>query len=244
MPTPDVVPPASAAAPPRTGSATVRNATEMTEYLVGQIGDRLLVDSALATVTDEQREQLLVAAESDASILDFEPERAPLEQFDAIVVFSFGNRVAADGTVSAGPTNRDLAIATAALLEQRAVTVYAQWEVAEHLAADGVDDLVSIEPDIGADGSVVYLSTAGVFEKAARLASESGRPFEHVGVVGFADHAVRCVLTVRASGVDAAVPIEAELPDTYDPESGQAWTRSRPVYLPTDLVGRLILLQP
>ncbi|WP_433564908.1 hypothetical protein ACQP1O_06215 [Nocardia sp. CA-151230] len=33
------------------------------------------------------------------------------------------------------------------------------------------------------------------------------------------------------------------MPDQYDPQSGQLWTISRLLHLPTDLLGRLALLK-
>lgn len=62
-------------------------------------------------------------------------------------------------------------------------------------------------------------------------------------VVGFHDHLKRCVLTTRANDMTAYAPHGYAMPDTYDPESGQVWTRYRPVHLVTDMVGRLTLLQ-
>ena len=99
----------------------------------------------------------------------------------------------------------------------------------------------SIDPDTGPDGEVVYLSTAGVADKAVTLAVQQGVDLGQVGVLGFQDHAVRCVLVSRAAGMaDAAVPEGVDLPGEYDPQSGQEWTRDQQTYLLTDLQGRLL----
>ena len=169
------------------------------------------------------------------------PPTVPADVVDSVVVYAFGNRVAADGTLSAGPMNEDLAQATADFVAEHPVPVFAQWEVAELLVDQGVADVTSIDPDTGPDGEVVYLSTAGVAEKAVTLADDAGVDLGQVGVIAFADHAVRCVLTSEAAGMaGAAVPEGVDLPGEYDPESGQAWTRDRVTYLLTDLQGRLL----
>lgn len=169
------------------------------------------------------------------------PPTVPDDDVDSLVVYAFGNRVAADGTLSPGPTNEALARVVEEFVADHPVPVFAQWEVADLLAESGVGDLTSIDPDTGPDGEVVYLSTAGVAEKAVTLARQQGVDLGQVGVIGFADHAVRCVLTSRAAGMDgAAVPEGVELPAEYDAQSGQEWTRDRETYLLTDLQGRLL----
>jgi hypothetical protein len=162
-------------------------------------------------------------------------------QFETLVVDAFGNRVAADGTLSPGPTNEALAHVVEDFVAEHPVLVFAQWEVADLLAENGVGDITSIDPDTGRDGEVVYLSTAGVAEKAVTLADQQGVDLGQVGVIAFADHAVRCVLTSEAAGMTgAAVPEGVDLPTEYDAESGQEWTRDRATYLLTDLQGRLL----
>lgn len=169
------------------------------------------------------------------------PPTVPDDEVDSLVVYAFGNRVAADGTLSPGPTNEALAQVVEDVVAEHPVPVFAQWEVAGLLAESGVGDITSIDPDTGPDGEVVYLSTAGVAEKAVALAQQQGVDLGQVGVIGFADHAVRCVLTSRAAGMaDAAVPEGVDLPTEYDPQSGQEWTRDRETYLLTDLQGRLL----
>jgi hypothetical protein len=102
---------------------------------------------------------------------------------------------------------------------------------------------VSIDPVTNPDGTVTYLSTAGVAEQATSKAQAAGEELGTVGVVAFSDHAVRSVLTARKAGMTgAAVPKSMTLPRGYDPESNQPWTRSRAAYLPTDLIGRITTL--
>ena len=68
-----------------------------------------------------------------------------------------------------------------------------------------------------------------------------GYPLDVLRVSGFADHAVRCEMTMRANGMTADVPKSAVLPARYDPESGQTWTRQRSAWVPIDLLGRAAL---
>lgn len=169
--------------------------------------------------------------------------RAPtvaLDEVDAVLVFSFGNRITTEDVVLPGPVNEALAATTAAAVGDRALPVYAQWEVARSLVGE-VRDLVTIEPEIDESGAVVYLSTRGVAEQAVRLATARGVGLCTVAVVAFADHAVRAVETVRAVGLDGGVPTGVPLPDRYDPESGQPWTRDRATYVALDLAARSLL---
>lgn len=169
------------------------------------------------------------------------PPTVPDDEVDSLVVYAFGNRVAADGTLSPGPSNEALARVVEDFVAEHPVPVFAQWEVADLLAESEVPDVTSIDPDTGPDGEVVYLSTAGVAEKAVTLAEQQGVDLGQVGVIGFADHAVRCVLVSRDAGMTgAAVPEGVDLPTEYDPQSGQEWTRDRETYLLTDLQGRLL----
>jgi len=141
-----------------------------------------------------------------------------------------------------GPTNEALAAATKRFVAKHHVPVFAQSEIAEVLQADGVANVISIDPVVGADGKVVYLSTAGVADQIVSKAQAAAIDLGTVGVLGFADHVVRSVLTADAAGLDAAVPKGVRLPRTYDVQSSQPWTRDRATYLATDLTGRLATL--
>jgi len=174
--------------------------------------------------------------------LAYKPERVPARTVDSVVAFSFGNRTAADGTITAGPMNEALAASIAKFVKKHPVPVFAQQEIAQILQADGVKNVTSIDPMVGPDGQPVYLSTAGVAQQIVEKAAAAGTRLGTVGVIGFADHAVRCVLTARGATMDAAVPSGVVLPKTYDPQSGQPWTRDRAAYLPVDLIGRVTTL--
>jgi len=174
--------------------------------------------------------------------LSYRPKRVAAGSVESVVVFAFGNRVGADGSLEPGPTNEKLAVATKRFVRRNPVPVFAQQEIAELLEAAGVKHVTSIDPIVGPDGKLVYLSTAGVAEQVLAKAHAAGVDLGTVGVIGFADHVVRCVLTAKAAGMTTAVPKGVVLPRTYDPESSQPWTRDRASYLATDLVGRLASL--
>lgn len=176
-------------------------------------------------------------------LLAMTPPTVPDDEVDQVVVYAFGNRVAADGTLSPGPTNEELAQATADFVADHPVSVFAQWEVADLLIEQGVPGVTSIDPEVGPDGELVYLSTAGVADKIASLFTTQSVDLGQVGVIAFQDHAVRSVLASEGAGMDgAAVPEGVDLPSAYDAESGQEWTRDQLTYLTTDLQGRLLLI--
>jgi hypothetical protein len=174
-------------------------------------------------------------------LLAYRTATAPPADIDSVVVFAFGNRIAADGTPEPGPVNQQLADTTAAFVADHPVPVFAQWEVARLLIAAGVPDVTSIEPTTGPDGQVVYLSTRGVADAIVAEAKASSVALGTAGVICVADHQGRCLLTADAAGIAGTAIEGVALPSEYDPESGQPWTRDRVSYLVTDLSGRLLL---
>lgn len=214
--------------------------------LATEFGDAALADAVVAGLDDmwlaqfEARVPLRGVATDP--LLAYLPVTVPAADVDSVLVFAFGNRVRDDGAVTPGPTNDALAVATAAFVATRAAPIFAQWEVAESLVELGVSRVTSIEPEVGSDGEVVYLSTAGVVAQADAEARAAGVELGVMGVIGFADHVMRCVLTVEAVGLDAGVPAGAELPSAYDLASAQPWTRDRGAYLALDLIGRVATL--
>lgn len=178
-----------------------------------------------------------LAQVATSPFLTYRPKPIPAKSVDSLIVYSFGNRLDANGKATPGPTNERLAKEVFDFVKHHKVEVYAQHEVADFLI--GVPRLHRIDDTVGPDGKVVYLSTAGVAEQAKQQGAAGT-----VGVLCFADHVGRCLLTTEkvlgAKGV--GVPKGADLPAVYDTESGQSWTRDRKVYLQTDLLGRLATL--
>jgi hypothetical protein len=231
----------SAAATSTTTSAPVEAPTTIRDRLGAELGDDALAGEVLDSLGADLRGQLDAAVGDDVAtspLLAYRPTPIPAADVDALVVYAFGYRDVAGGSRLPGPVNEALATAVERFVADRPVPVYAQTEIAKLLVADGADQVTSIAPDVDADGNLVYLSTAGV---AAKVKAAAGTE-PTFGVLGFADHAVRCVLTTEAAGLHGGVPEGVTLPATYDPESGQPWTRDRASYLKTDLIGRLTTL--
>ena len=229
---------------PNSGIWTIRRG--LFERLAVELDDAALAGELTNALSDDllarYAQRIDVTAFATAPILAMQAPTAPIAEIDSVIVFAFGNRRVPNGSLLPGPVNEALAEVTAELAGRHSVPIFAQWEVAELLMERNVAAVVSIEPEVEADGTITYLSTAGVASKAASMAAATGQPLGHVGVIAFSDHAVRCVLTVRRAGFDAAVPQGVALPDTYDSESAQDWTRNRLSYLQADLWGRLALL--
>ena len=175
-----------------------------------------------------------------SALLDWSPPSVAPTEIGSLVVFAFGNRVESDGTVLPGPVNSQLADVTQTLAIRLEVPVFAQWEVADLLIGRGVERVFSIRPDVAPDGSTVYLNTERVAQKAVEMAAAEEVTLGQVGVVAFRDHAVRCVAHARGVGMEsAAIPEGVVLPCTYDPQSGQPWTRYRVAYVLADIKARL-----
>ncbi|MVU75686.1 hypothetical protein GPX89_00315 [Nocardia sp. ET3-3] len=173
---------------------------------------------------------------------------APADTATLIVAYSFGNRIPAGvdpaRTVGEpGPVNEALAAAVVATRGTRDIPVYAQTEIAEVLKSRyGMNDVISIDPERAADGTLVYLSTDGVAAQVAALRGTAVAT-DSAAVVAFEDHQWRATKTTAKHGFLAFAPEGVAMPDQYDPQSGQTWTTSPLLYLPTDYLGRLALLK-
>lgn len=218
----------------------------------GSFGDGLLqwamVENLSQELSDRATAELTVPRLFDNGF-SWQPPVVELDQIDFLLAFAFGNRPVPAGAdplrvlPDPGPVNADLAATVAAVRAERDVPVYAQWEIARHLVdGHGMHDVVSIEPVYAADGTITYLSTDGVVEQVAASRARTGE-VGTAGVVGFRDHVRRCVLTTTARGVAAGAPAGFEMPGTYDPDSAQAWTRDRDLYLVHDVYARFANLR-
>ncbi len=232
----------------------------LAQRLAIELGDEVLARAVGASIDDEVVAGLVRLAEGDiegSAALAYRPPTVPAAEVDSLWVLAYGYRFAAgvDATgvrigervptmaeLVPGPTNEHLARVVADLVAQHPVPVIAQWEVARVLADLGVAGVISVEPDVADDGSVVYLSTLGVVEKGLALAGAAGIVVGRAGVLGHADHVVRCVMTARHVGLHADAPDGAALPSAYDRESGQVWTRARDTWIPVDLFARTFLV--
>ena len=193
-----------------------------------------------------------MAAHLLAAGASWRPPTLPMAEADTIIAYAFGNRPRQgpapppdaplmDRLDEPGPVNAALARTVADLHAIRPARIFAQWEVAHFVKTrHGLTDAVSIEPVLNPDGQVIYLSTDGV---AAAAIAAGGGDLGKVAVVAHRDHAKRCVKVSRAAGLDAFVAADIPPPADYDPQSGQAWTRSREVYLLHDLAAQFMGLR-
>lgn len=229
------------------------------QRLSDELADADLAASVVASFDDATIAIIEQSAEGDivnSPLLSYTPTTVPDADVDTLWIFSFAYRftdeampqgfdtsgaVPPPDALEPGPVNEALARIAAEFVETHPVPVIAQWEVAQLLADMGVEGVISVEPDVAADGTVTYLSTVGVAEKGLAALQAAGREPGHAGVLCFRDHAVRCELTMRSLGLTADVPSEIELPAEYDQESGQLWTRKVETWIPIDLAGRAVL---
>lgn len=240
------VPPAAGAAEPSPTAPPLAYRAALTARLAKELRDPALAKQVVGGLDDDTlarfQQRVPQSEVRNSPLLAYRLRRMEAADVDSLVAFSFGNRVASDGTITAGPVNEHLAATIEKFVRRHPVPVFAQHEIAQILQADGVEHVTSIEPDVGPDGQPVYLSTAGVAEKIVAQSAAAEVALGDVGVIGFADHAVRTVLTARRARMHAAVPRGVVLAKTYDPQSGQPWTRSRAAYVPVDLIGRITTL--
>ncbi len=165
--------------------------------------------------------------------LSWRAPTVPVAAVREIAAFTFGNRMLPSGNREPGPVNEALAVVAVRLQAATGARIWAQWEVAEAIGGRVPSDrLVPIYPARAADAEPRYLGTGGVVD--AILAREPAG-LGTVAVVALRDHAWRCVRICRRRGLDAGMPEGWPMPESYDPDSGQPWTRDRLTYLLHDL---------
>jgi hypothetical protein len=198
--------------------------------------DRITARLAAELGDEDLARQLAEIVEADA-LSWTAPVIAP-ERVQTILAFTFGNRMAPNGNREPGAVNEALARVAARLAEETGAPLIAQWEVAEPAAALLPPGRVTaIHPRRDERGEPVYLSTGGVIAEIAQRFPPASLGV--VAVVAFADHMHRCVATARRFGFNAHAPAGQAMPAEYDPLSGQAWCRSRLLYLVHDVMLRI-----
>lgn len=198
-------------------------ADRLADHLAAELGDAGLAGTLARSLADQ--------------VLTFRAPERPVAGAALILAFTFGNRMLPSGNREPGPVNVALARIAAELCRETGAPVVAQWEVAEALpeALPPGISVTAIYPLRDSRGEPRYLGTQPTANEMRRL-SGTAAP---VLVVAFADHLWRAVTAARRSGFDAWAPAGVAMPSEYDPESGQAWCRSRPAYLLHDLMLRL-----
>lgn len=180
------------------------------------------------------------------------PEYISPYEADTIIGLAFGNIPPVSGNpndlAEPGQMNSELALCCAQLYRKKKMPMYLQWEIARFFQQGNFPDISlkdvhSIEPIRNADGSLIYLSTEGVVQ--AIINDHFCGKAHSVGkaaTIGHRDHVKRCVMTCRKLDIDACAPEGIFLPAWYDKNSGQAWTRSRDLYVLQDMSVQLMAL--
>ncbi|MEV3857177.1 hypothetical protein AB0J38_22955 [Streptomyces sp. NPDC050095] len=232
--------PLAAAAPAAASDGAGRKAAGLAPHMRAALGreldDRATADAVVPHLLDVG--------------FDWHPQTAPARHMDFVLAYGFGNRPATGGGDPAktlpepGPVNEALADTVARIRAERDIPVYAQWEIARWLDSKyRMDDVTSIEPVVAEDGTITYLSTDGVAAQVADARKDLPGGIGTACVVGFRDHHKRCVQTTRDRGITAYAPRGVAMPGTYDPESGQPWTRTRELYLVHDMAAQWQVLR-
>jgi hypothetical protein len=199
--------------------------TALEDYLADQLNDATIAKELSTMVVED--------------LLNWKAPTIALAQIDSIVAYAFGNRILSNGNRLPGPMNDALADLVVQLHKETNVPVYVQWEIAEAIG-DRIapEKVISINPVLDAQANIVYLSTAGVASAVIKHVG-SAQKLGKVAVIAFNDHLYRCVQTSRDLGMDAYAPDGYSMPNNYDPDSGQPWTRNRMNYLVADIKARI-----
>lgn len=207
----------------------------------GSLTDEQLQEAIEIKLTDQLQDKDVAAHTAEFlmnEILTWQGEPLPLDQADTILAYAFGNRLKQNGNQEPGPMNEALADVVVELHKKTGKPVYAQWEIAQSIG-DRISPefLTSINPQIAADGTIVYLSTIGVADEVVKQAGGVDKLGKTI-VVGFYEHSLRTISTSRDAGIEAYAPEGVALPHEYDPESGQAWTRDAKTFVMHEIRNR------
>lgn len=242
-----------------TGPLPQDTRSRLTRRLTEELDDAGSAQTVVAGLDDSTMsgiEEMTGGDIENSPTLSYAPSTVPADDIDSLWLFSFGFRIDPDSGVAPvelsdppppmdvltpGPANEALARAAADFVAEHPMPIIAQWEVARVLDQLGVDDVISVEPKINPDGSVVYLSSPAVAIEGLKMAQDRGIDVGHAGVLCVPDFEVACLLSARRAGLHADAPEAVEVPADYDPDSGQLWTRSRTAWLPIELLGRTFL---
>ncbi|MGR5063655.1 hypothetical protein [Photobacterium sp. DNB22_13_2] len=206
-----------------------------------KLSDADLQAAITVKLTEQLKDEKVAAHTADfimKNLLTWQGEPLPIDQADSIIAYAFGNRIAENGNQSPGPMNTALADTVVEIYEKNSKPVYAQWEIAQEIG-DRIDakDLTAIYPKVGSDGTIIYLSTIGVAEEIVKLAGGTDKLGKAV-VVGFYEHSLRTINTSKDAGIDAYAPEGVELPNQYDEQSGQPWTRDALIFVMHEIRNR------
>ena len=185
--------------------------------LTQQLGDKKIADTLSTFIMDD--------------VLTWEPRTIDIDKANSILAFSFGNGHAINGNQTPGKMNEELADFVVEIYNKIHKPVYAQWEIAQSIGNRiPAESLHSIYPTVDKGGNLIYLNTEGVALDAVKQAGG----FNEMGttlVVAFREHVLRAVNTSVDAGLKAYAPAGYNLPDKYDKNSGQPWTRDKITFI-------------
>ncbi|MCP3967074.1 MAG: hypothetical protein GY750_11575 [Lentisphaerae bacterium] len=175
------------------------------------------------------------------STLEWTPKTIDISKGDYILAYAFGNEIDHNGNKLPGKMNKALADLIVKIYNKIHKPVYAQWEIAQCIGNRIPRNMLHpIYPQITLEGEVIYLSTIGVAKDFARQVGRNSLKNAKVIIIAFKDHARRCVATSINNGINAYAPADYELPERYDSNSGQPWTRDKQTYMLQDMSVRLL----
>jgi hypothetical protein len=185
--------------------------------LIEQLGEKKAAETVSAFVMND--------------VLTLKPQTVDINKADTILAFAFGNSHAKNGNQTPGKMNEQLADFVVEIYNKIHKPVYAQWEIAQAIGNRiPSDKLHGIYPTVDKGGNLIYLNTKGVALDAVKQAGG----FDKMGitlVVAFQEHALRAVNTAKDAGLKAYAPEGYNLPDVYDKNSGQPWTRDKLTFI-------------
>jgi hypothetical protein len=129
----------AATEPPATESTTTVPpadiAEAVTRRLSTEFGDASLASELVTRFGPDtlqaMEDTIGIDGADDSLLLAASAPTVEADDVDSLVVYAFGNRVAADGALSPGPVNEEMAALVTAFVADRPVPVYAQWEVSD-----------------------------------------------------------------------------------------------------------------
>jgi len=199
---------------------------DISSYLNLQINDQKLAEKLTKKIIKDT--------------LYWTPPTISIEKGDYIVAFSFGNRLDKNGNSIPGPMNEQIADLVVKIYNKIKKPVYAQWEVAQSVGKRvPLKMITALYPKITKDGKIIYLSTSGVAKEFIKIVKKEAISNKTIIALGFREHEPRIYMTCKSLEINAYAPKGYSLPDQYDKESGQPWTRSKYNFMIYDMAVRL-----
>lgn len=156
-----------------------------------------------------------------------------------IIGFAFGFYLEPNGNKNPGKINKSLAEALLQYYAKKPRPVITQWEIGVFLTGIVEEEhLHIIHPRIDPKtGATMYLSTKNVLEALKRILSVE-KTNSPILIIAHHDHLPRCMSIARRMGFKVFHQ-QSAMPKDYDMQSAQYWTRSKKVYLISDMISRL-----